>query len=181
MVDSSILVSQTVRFLWFEQSAITLFRWILSVTARIRLLAIYSSCPAVSEVSWHFGKALWKAFLTFLSHPFCSPHSPCLEIAFLWVWDHATALHQEFELCGTSESSSKRHWHITLGSCRFKIVWRRWNRGALQEDCGGDPVCLVRGSCTHLTGMVKSNSSGIEVWRGSLIQAGSRSREILIE
>jgi len=30
-------------------------------------------------------------------------------------------------------------------------------------------------------GVVKRNSSGIEVWSGSLIQAGSRSREFLIE
>jgi hypothetical protein len=28
--------------------------------------------------------------------------------------------------------------------------------------------------CAHLTGVVKSNSSGIEVWSGSLVQAGSR-------
>ena len=34
-------------------------------------------------------------------------------------------------------------------------------------------------SCAHLTGVVKSNSSGIEVWRGSLVQACSRSRCVL--
>jgi hypothetical protein len=37
----------------------------------------------------------------------------------------------------------------------------------------------VRGSCAHLAGVVKSNCTGIEVWRGSLIQAGSRSRVVL--
>jgi hypothetical protein len=37
----------------------------------------------------------------------------------------------------------------------------------------------VRGSCAHLAGVVKSNSSGIEVWRCSLIQAGSRSRVVI--
>jgi hypothetical protein len=37
----------------------------------------------------------------------------------------------------------------------------------------------VRGSCAHLVGVVKSNSSGIKVWRGSLVQAGSRSRVVL--
>jgi hypothetical protein len=37
----------------------------------------------------------------------------------------------------------------------------------------------VRGSYAHLAGVVKSNSSGIEVWRGSLIQGGSRSRVVL--
>jgi hypothetical protein len=36
----------------------------------------------------------------------------------------------------------------------------------------------VRG-CAHLAGVVKSNSSGIEVWRSSLAQAGSRSRVVL--
>ena len=34
----------------------------------------------------------------------------------------------------------------------------------------------MRGPCAHLAGAVKSNSSGIEVWSGSLVQAGSRSR-----
>jgi hypothetical protein len=29
-----------------------------------------------------------------------------------------SALHQEFELCGTRESSSKGYWLVTLGSCR---------------------------------------------------------------
>jgi hypothetical protein len=29
-----------------------------------------------------------------------------------------SALHQEVELCGTRESSSKDHWLVTLGSCR---------------------------------------------------------------
>jgi hypothetical protein len=28
------------------------------------------------------------------------------------------ALHQEIELCGTRESSSKDHWLVTLESCR---------------------------------------------------------------
>jgi hypothetical protein len=39
----------------------------------------------------------------------------------------------------------------------------------------------VRGYCAHLAEVVKSNTSGIEVWSGSLIQAGSISREVLIE
>ena len=29
----------------------------------------------------------------------------------------------------------------------------------------------MRGYCAHLAGLVKSNSSGVEVWRDSLIQA----------
>jgi hypothetical protein len=33
----------------------------------------------------------------------------------------------------------------------------------------------------HLTGAVKSNSSGIEVWSGSLVLTGSRSSGVLIE
>jgi len=43
------------------------------------------------------------------------------------------------------------------------------------------PKLAVRGYCAHLAGVVKSNTSGIEVWSGSLIQAGSISREVLIE
>ena len=38
---------------------------------------------------------------------------------------------------------------------------------------------VVRGLCAHLAGVVKCNSSGIEVWRGSLVQGGSRSRGVL--
>ena len=51
-----------------------------------------------------------------LSHPSLT-HS-CLEIAFLRVREHPSALHQVFELCGTREISSKRHRLVTLGSCR---------------------------------------------------------------
>ena len=62
-----------------------------------------------------------------LSHP--SLTHTCLEIAFLRVWEHPSALHQEFELCGTREPSSKRHRLVTLGSCRSldslekRILW----------------------------------------------------------
>jgi hypothetical protein len=40
--------------------------------------------------------------------------------------------------------------------------------------------CCER-SCAHLTGAVKSNSSGIEVWSGSLVLTSSRSSDALIE
>ena len=33
---------------------------------------------------------------------------------------------------------------------------------------------VVRDPCAQLAGVVKSNPSGIKVWRGSLIKAGSR-------
>ena len=58
-----------------------------------------------------------KASLTYLSKPPLS-HTLCLGIAFLWVCEHPSALHQEFELCRTKEFSSKRHRLVTLGSCR---------------------------------------------------------------
>src|SRR6185436_5332579 len=51
-----------------------------------------------------------------LRHP--SHTHTCLEIAFLRVCELPNALHQEFELCGTRETSSKRHQLVTLGSCR---------------------------------------------------------------
>jgi len=38
---------------------------------------------------------------------------------------------------------------------------------------------VVRGLCAHLARVVKSNSSGIEVWRDSLIQAGSKIKRSL--
>ena len=40
---------------------------------------------------------------------------PCLEIASLRVLEHPSALNQEFELCGTRETSNKRHRLVTLG------------------------------------------------------------------
>ena len=61
------------------------------------------------------------------------------------------------------------------------MAWRSLFRGTLQGDCGGAPKLVVRGLCAHLTRVVKSNSSGIKVWRGSLIQAGSRSMGVLID
>ena len=51
-----------------------------------------------------------------LRHP--SLTHTCLEIAYLGVSEHPSALHQEFELCGTRETSSKHHRLVILGSCR---------------------------------------------------------------
>ena len=95
--------------------------------------------------------------------------------------EHPSALHQEFEFCGTREFSSKHHRLVTLGSCRSLdglekvILWSPSRRLWRCTDL------VVRGSCVDLAGVVKRNSSGIEVWRSSLINAGSRSREVLIE
>jgi hypothetical protein len=46
------------------------------------------------------------------------------------------------ELCGTSDSSSKRHRLVTLGGCRILDGLEEWKLRALQEDCEGDPVFL---------------------------------------
>jgi hypothetical protein len=51
-----------------------------------------------------------------LRHPSLS-HT-CYGFAFLRVRVLPSVLHQEFELCGTRESSSKDYWLVTLGSCR---------------------------------------------------------------
>jgi len=44
------------------------------------------------------------------------------------------------ELCGTSDSSSKRHRLVTLGGCRLLDGLEEWKPRALQEDCEGGPV-----------------------------------------
>jgi len=125
--------------------------------------------------------ATLKAFLTHLSWSSPLSHTPCLVIAFLRVWELPSALHQEIELCGTRKTSSKRHRLVSFGSCRFLdslkelILWSPPRRLLRSPEIGCER------SCAHLTGVVKRNSCGIEVWSGSLIKAGSRSRDFLIE
>ena len=90
-------------------------------------------------------------------------------------------MHPLFELFGTSESSSKHPRLVTLGSCRSLDGLEMVIREALQEDCGGAPKLVVRGSCAHLAGVVKSISSGIEVWRGLKFKPAQDQEEFLIE
>jgi len=125
--------------------------------------------------------ATLKAFLTHLSWSSPLSHTLFLGMAFLWVWELPSAMHQEFELCVTRETSNKCHRLVSFGSCR--------SLDGLEELISWSPPrILLRSpeidcerSCAHLTGVVKINSSGIEVWRGSLIQVGLRSRGFLIE
>jgi hypothetical protein len=56
------------------------------------------------------------------------------------------------------------------------MAWRSGLRGAPPRRLLRSPDFSCERSCAHLTGVVKSNSSGIEVSSGSL-----RSREFLIE
>ena len=49
------------------------------------------------------------------------------------------------------------------------------------RNCEGALAILVKGSRAHLAKVVKRNSSEIEVWSGSLIQVGLRTRGFLIE
>jgi hypothetical protein len=46
------------------------------------------------------------------------------------------------ELCGTSDSSRKRHRLVTLGGCRLLDGLEEGKPRALQEDCEGGPVFL---------------------------------------
>jgi hypothetical protein len=46
------------------------------------------------------------------------------------------------ELCGTSDSLSKRHRLVTLGGCRLLGGLEEWKPRALQEDYEGGPVFL---------------------------------------
>jgi hypothetical protein len=52
---------------------------------------------------------------------------------------------------------------------------------ARKEDCARLRISCCERYCAHLTGSVKSNSSGIEVWSGSLVLTGSRSSGVLIK
>jgi hypothetical protein len=96
-------------------------------------------------------------------------------------WRASSALHQGFDLCGTRESASK--WLICYS---WKLLLpRRLGGGRIrwssQEDCVWLRISCCERYCAHLTGAVKGNSSGIEVWSGSLVLTGSRSSGALIE
>ena len=89
-------------------------------------------------------------------------------------------MHQEFELCGTRESSSKRCWLVTLGGCHLLDGLKIVDPLSTSKKIVKVPLedCCER-SCAHLTGAVKSNSSGIEVWSGSLVLIGSKIKRCL--
>jgi hypothetical protein len=95
-------------------------------------------------------------------------------VASLRDLEHPSALHQKFELCSTMESSSKRHWVVTLGGCRLLDGLEIVIPSSTSKKIVKVPLedCCER-SCAHLIGAMKSNSSGIEVWRGSLVLAGT--------
>ena len=58
----------------------------------------------------------------------------------LWVCEILVLDSSVLELCGTSDSSSKRHRLVTLGGCRLLDGLEEWKPRALQEDCEGGPV-----------------------------------------
>jgi hypothetical protein len=70
------------------------------------------------------------------------------------------------ELCGTSDSSSKRHRLINLGGCRLLDGLEEWKLCEHFKKIVKVVWCSFKRCCARLTGAVKSNSSGIEVWRG---------------
>ena len=83
-------------------------------------------------------------------------------------------MHQEFELCGTRESSSKHRRLVTLGCCCSLDGLEKVISWSPSKKLWRSPEIGCERSSAHLAGVVKSNSNGIEVWRGSLIQAGSK-------
>jgi hypothetical protein len=99
--------------------------------------------------------------LSSLSHLLCSV------VASLMRQRVSSALHQDFDLC-----SWKLPLPRPLGGGRI--------RRSLLEDYSWLQISCCERSCAHLTGAVKSNSSGIEVWSGSLVLTGSRSSDALI-
>jgi hypothetical protein len=62
-----------------------------------------------------------------------------------------SALHQEVELCGTRESSSKDHWLVTLGSCRSLDGLEKVISWSLSKD----HWLVTLGSCRSLDGLEK--------------------------
>jgi hypothetical protein len=138
--------------------------------------SIYTPCPRWKSLSWHFERFIFHCrALPLLSF------SRCLVVASLVRLRASSALHQGFDLCGTRESSSK--WLICY-SWKLSLP-RRLGGGRVhwssQEDCAWLRISYCERSCAHLTGAVKSNSSGIEVWSGSWDLTGSRSSGALIE
>ena len=79
---------------------------------------------------------------------------------------------------------------VALGSLQASVIdllllgvaapWTALREGETVEPSQGrlwrSSSLIVRGHFVHLTGVVKSNSSEIEIWRSLLIQASSRSR-----
>ena len=90
-------------------------------------------------------------------------------------------MHQEFELCVTRETSNKCHRLVSFGSCRSLDGLEELISWSTSKKIVVEPLIGCERSCAHLTGVVKRNSCGIEVWSGPLIKAGSRSRDFLIE
>jgi hypothetical protein len=60
----------------------------------------------------------------------------------LWVCEILVLHLSVLELCGTSDSSSKRHQLVTLGGCCLLDNLEEWKLRVLQEDCEGGLVFL---------------------------------------
>jgi hypothetical protein len=84
-------------------------------------------------LSWSFElHTLLLRVLFFLTQALLDP---------LWVCEILVLDLSVLELCGTSDSSSKHHWLVTLGGCRLLdgLEWKPWDH---REDCEGGPVFL---------------------------------------
>jgi hypothetical protein len=68
-----------------------------------------------------------------------------------------------FVALGNHQASGR---FVTLGSCRFL------DGLVVEESVEVLRISCCERCCAHLTGAVKSNSSGIEVWSGSLVLTG---------
>jgi predicted DNA-binding transcriptional regulator AlpA len=140
--------------------------------------SISTPCPGCERLSWHF-----ERFILLCRALPLLPLSLSLGlvVACFVRLRASSALHQGFDFCGTRESSSK--WLICY-SWKWPLPRRlgggriRWSS---QEDCAWLRISCCERSCAHLTRAMKSNSSGIEVWSGSLVLTGSRSSGALIE
>jgi hypothetical protein len=107
-----------------------------------------------AEIFQRLVSGVWVIYtpthVRYLSWPFQQYTYPLRAISFLtqafldswWVCEIVVLDLSVFELCGTSDSSSKRHRLITFGGCRLLDGLEEWKSRALQEDCDGGPVFL---------------------------------------
>jgi hypothetical protein len=85
-------------------------------------------------LSWSIELHTWLLrAISFLTQAFLNP---------LWVCEILVLDSSVLELCGTTDSLSKRHWLVTHGGCHLLDGLEEWKQWALQEDCEGGLVFL---------------------------------------
>jgi hypothetical protein len=107
--------------------------------------SFWSVCYTYSSISCKMTLlAIWIAYLILES---TLPLHTSIPWSIVGVWD-SSAWFEWVELCGTRDSSSKRHRLVTLRGCRLLDGLEEWKPWALEEDCECGPVFLWEVLCS---------------------------------